>query len=91
MSFGTTRANGRDGTAPSLVGEDFRFRWSGSSVADLFDSISQTMPLAAPNSLSSRDYADLTAYVLELNGYPDGSAEIDPGARGDLLRTMIEQ
>jgi len=80
-----------DGTAPSLIGEDFRFRWSGSSVADLFDSISQTMPLAAPNSLSGWAYADLTAYVLERNGYPVGSAEIDPGARGVMLQTMIEQ
>jgi quinoprotein glucose dehydrogenase len=80
-----------DGTAPSLIGEDFRFRWSGSSVADLFDSISQTMPLAAPNSLSRQDYADLTAYVLALNEYREGGTEIDPQARARLLRIVIEQ
>jgi quinoprotein glucose dehydrogenase len=39
-----------EGTAPSLIGEDFRWRWAGSPLADLYDNVSQTMPLAAPGS-----------------------------------------
>ena len=74
-----------------LVGKDFQFRWSGSSVADLFDSVSQTMPLAAPNSLSSREYADVTAYLLERNGIPAGGGELDARQRESLRKIVIRE
>ena len=53
--------------APSLVGEAFSYRWAVSSITDLFDTIRQTMPEAAPNSLSTEEYAAVTAYLLKLN------------------------
>ena len=53
--------------APALIGEDFKFRWADSSTADLLNTVRQTMPLAAPNSLSAEEYAAVTAYLLHLN------------------------
>ena len=61
------------GPAPSVIGEDFEYRWLDSSVADLFDAIRQTMPEGAPNSLGVDEYAAVTAYVFQLNGYPAGA------------------
>lgn len=80
-----------DGTAPSLIGEDFSFRWMGSSLAYLFDTIRQTMPEAAPNSLDPREYAAVTAYLLKLNKYPAGAAELDHTARKKLEHIFIDE
>jgi len=79
------------GPAPSLIGEDFTFRWTDSSIADIFDTIRQTMPEAAPNSLSAAEYAAVTAYILQLNGYPSGVDEIDPAQREALQLIYIEE
>jgi mono/diheme cytochrome c family protein len=78
------------GPAPAIVGEAFAYRWTDSTVADLLDTIRQTMPEAAPNSLSSAEYAALTAFVLALNGYPAGPQQLDPSQRPHLLNTYIE-
>ena len=80
-----------DGSAPSLIGEDFRFRWTGSSIAYLFATIRQTMPEAAPNSLSPREYAAVTAYLLKLNEYPAGAAELDHTERKSLEQIFIDE
>ena len=79
------------GPTPSLIGEDFEFRWLDAALADLFDTIRQTMPEAAPNSLSADEYAQLTAYILQLNSYPAGDRPIDPANRALLLDTYIEE
>ena len=78
------------GSAPAVMGEDFAFRWLDGSVLELFDTIRQTMPQAAPNSLSGVEYADLTAYTLSLNGYPAGADTLDPGERERLDEIFID-
>ncbi|MDA1075235.1 MAG: cytochrome c [Proteobacteria bacterium] len=78
------------GPAPSVIGKDFNFRWVDTSIADLFDVIRQTMPQAAPNSLSSQEYADITAYLLQINAFPTGSALLDPSDRERMLQTYID-
>ena len=80
-----------DGTAPSLLGETFSYRWTDYSIAGLFDTIRQTMPEAAPNSLGPAEYADVTAYLLKLNGYPAGASELDYAKRELLGRTFIDE
>ena len=80
-----------EGTVPSVVGEDFRYRWTGASIVDLIDTISQTMPLAAPNSLSLQEYAAVTAYLLEINEYPAGAVELDHAARTNLSGILIDE
>jgi len=78
------------GSAPGLIGEDFSFRWTDSAVLDLYDSIRQTMPQAAPSSLSEMEYAAITAYLLAINGYPAGEDSINPSQRELLLEIYIE-
>jgi quinoprotein glucose dehydrogenase len=81
---------GGHGPAPSLIGAQFRERWSYSYLADLYNAIRYTMPLAAPNSLSAEEYADLTAYLLARNGYPTGDSEFDASDRDYMMRIAIE-
>jgi mono/diheme cytochrome c family protein len=78
------------GSAPGLIGEDFTFRWTDSAVLDLYDAIRQTMPQAAPSSLSELEYAALTAYLLAINSYPTGEEPMDPSQRNLLLEIYIE-
>ena len=80
-----------DGTAPSLIGEDFKYRWSDYSIAGLFDTIRQTMPEAAPNSLSPQEYAAITAYLLRLNEYPAGATELDHADHKNLSLIFIDE
>ncbi len=49
------------------------------------------MPEAAPNSLSPREYAAVTAYLLKLNGYPAGGMEIDYAERKNMSRIFIDE
>jgi mono/diheme cytochrome c family protein len=70
--------------APSLLGETFSSRWAGSSVASLFDTIRQTMPDGAPNSLSLSEYADVTAYLLQMNEYPASASELTRDSQESL-------
>ena len=77
------------GPAPQVFGADFEFRWIDASVLDVLDLVRQTMPEAAPNSLSLDEYGDLTAYILQLNGYPVGEI-LDPRDRVGLENIFIE-
>lgn len=76
--------------APAIVGEGFRERWVDASIADIFDTIRQTMPVAAPNSLSPQQYADLTAFILKLNQYPAGESALQADAYDAMLDTFID-
>ena len=66
----------RGGPAPELAGPDFLARWDGRSVGDLFELIRLTMPDDDPGALPREQYADLVAYILAVNKFPTGSAEI---------------
>ena len=57
-------------------GGRFRLTWVGQTAADLFDTISTLMPEGDPGSLSPAEYASVVAYLLQLNGYPAGDAEL---------------
>jgi hypothetical protein len=54
----------------------FLFAWEGSSVGQLYAYISENMPEDGPGSLPQSDYLALMAYVLQMNGYPAGDAEL---------------
>lgn len=64
----------------------FLFAWEGASVGRLFSYMQESMPDDAPGSLPERDYLAVTAYILELNGWAPGDAEManDP----DRLRAV---
>lgn len=53
--------------------------WEGAPLYNLFEVISTTMPQNNPGSLPRRQYVDMLAYILELNGMPPGDAELSTG------------
>jgi mono/diheme cytochrome c family protein len=68
------------GPAPELATDDFRVRWEGRSVGDLFELIRKTMPDNDPGALAREECADLVAYILALNKFPAGTVEITTAA-----------
>jgi mono/diheme cytochrome c family protein len=66
----------RGGPSPELAGPEFLERWDGRTVGDLFELIRLTMPDDDPGALPREQYADLLAYILAVNKFPTGDAEI---------------
>ena len=79
-----------DGIAPPLVGSSFFFRWSDLSIGDMYVAIRTTMPQGAPASLSPAGYADISAYVLQMNEVPGGDTEL-PTDMDDLEEITITE
>ena len=76
--------------APALKGPPFGDMANAQSltVDTLLDVIANTMPQSDPGSLKPEDYAAVTAYILQQNGYPAGSAPLAKNAAG-LKETKI--
>jgi S-disulfanyl-L-cysteine oxidoreductase SoxD len=60
-------------------GSAFQTSWIGRTLYDFFDLVRTTMPNDNPGSLSRQQYADVVAYVLKLNGFPAGAADVPSG------------
>ncbi len=82
VCHGSTLTNGTFGTP--LGGEYFQRMWSGRSVGALLEKSVKTMPPAAPGSLKPGVYADVVAYVLEMNGAKAGSVALGAAAAGGM-------
>jgi S-disulfanyl-L-cysteine oxidoreductase SoxD len=74
---GSTLDNGEFGGAP-LNGSYFKQHWGGGTVAGLVTYAKAKMPPDRPGSLTDQNYADLTAFLLDANGYPKGDKELPP-------------
>lgn len=70
--------------APALTGPRFQ-PWLALPVREMYDFIVQFMPQDKPTSLSKKQYADVTAYILKFNGVPAGTAELPE----DPPKTMV--
>lgn len=57
-------------------GATFAATWNNRRVFDLYDILSNTMPLDDPGSLSEQEYADVVAYILQLNGHASGKDQL---------------
>ena len=70
--------------APALKGPAFGEMANAQSLtADaLLDVIANTMPQSDPGSLKPDDYNAVTAYILQQNGYPAGTAALAKDAPG---------
>lgn len=70
--------------APALKGAPFGDMANAQSltVDSLLDVIINTMPQSDPGSLKPEDYAAVTAYILQQNGYPAGAAPLAKNAAG---------
>ena len=73
--------------SPELAGASFMASWKGKKVSDLFTLMSKTMPTDDPGHLSTRQYADLTAFILSSNGFPAGAKDLpnDAAALNDIV------
>src|SRR5215469_449940 len=75
-----------NGEAPALTGAEFTSDWIGLTLGDLFDRIRTTMPQDQPGKLSRDQYADITAFILKINGYPAGQKDLDK--RSEYLKAI---
>ena len=71
---------------PEMVGQTFVARWSGQTVGDLFERVLVSMPEDDPSSVSRQAKADIVAFVLRVNGFPAGDAEL--ADRTEVLMSM---
>lgn len=73
-------------TLASHTGPAFMGSWKGKALAELFQYIRYSMPKSEPGTLSDEEYAQVTAYLLLLNGMPDGSLDLpaDSAALGAI-------
>ena len=74
-----------NGEAPPLTGE-FIPDWAGTTLADVYDKVSVTMPLNAPGTLRPEIAADILAFILKQNGFPAGAKELR--ASSEALKTI---
>jgi hypothetical protein len=72
------------GTAPVLAGERFTKTFADATLLSVFTTIQTTMPRSAPGSLTEKEYVDVVAHLLELNGYADGKTELAIAGLGDI-------
>lgn len=61
---------------PGIAGGRFIFNWSDRSVGELLDYVIHNMPIGAGNTLPHETYADIVAYILEVNEFPAGEVEL---------------
>lgn len=71
---------GGDGFAPSLHGAEFMGNWTDLSVGDLFERIRVSMPPSGPSAVTPAQKADIVAYMLSANKFPEGKTELEPKA-----------
>ena len=50
--------------------------WQGRTLGDLLEFLTEKMPKNDPGSLSAREYTQVMAFLLKINGMPPGQAEL---------------
>jgi len=85
---GATLRGGEAG--PALTGAAFWDKWSGQSLAALYQITASTMPVNNPNGFSAEQYAALIAYMLQQNGLPQ-RADPMPSAALDLVNIRLAE
>jgi S-disulfanyl-L-cysteine oxidoreductase SoxD len=61
---------------PPLSGKHFFTRFGGMPVSALYGFINTQMPLGQAGALGAQGNADVTAYILSVNRFPAGQAEL---------------
>ena len=70
-------------------GPEFTRPWHGRPLFELYDLIRSTMPQDNPGRLSRAQYAELVAFLLQLNGLPAGTERL-PAEDDRLQRIRFE-
>jgi cytochrome c553 len=61
---------------PALANWEFRRNWNGLPLGDLIERIRISMPQENPGSLRRPQIVNVSAYMLQQNGYPSGSTAL---------------
>jgi mono/diheme cytochrome c family protein len=67
----------------------FREKWHSKPLSEFFALVSETMPKQEPASLTPKEYVEVLAYLLKINGAPDGKEEL-PADTAALKKFKIE-
>jgi mono/diheme cytochrome c family protein len=67
-------------SAPALAGPGFLSNWTTLTVGELFERTRVSMPENNPGKLNRAQIADLIAYLLSANRFPEGKTELDKQA-----------
>lgn len=76
---------------PPLSGKHFDARWGGKPLSALYGFINSQMPLGQPGSLGTAAEADIVAYILQVNKFPAGQAELPPDSNVQGAITINKQ
>jgi quinoprotein glucose dehydrogenase len=76
-------------SSPPLAGGEFLANWNTLTVGDLFDRTRTTMPQNKPGSLNRETTAEILAFVLGANQFPEGKQAL-PQASEVLKEIRIE-
>src|SRR6185436_12984940 len=72
----------------TLIGERFLSKWKDKSLGELFELTKTTMPKTNPHSLDDASYSSLLAFILNVNEFPAGNAQL-PSAKEELENIRI--
>ena len=72
--------------APPLTGDAFMDVWMNRPLAELVDKTQETMPQNAPGTLDRKQATDIVAYILQVNEFPAGDADLSDNA--DVLKAI---
>lgn len=78
----STAANDK---GPALSGDAILTKWNGKTLFELVDGIQKNMPNDFSMELTPAQAADVTALILQVNGFPAGAKEL---AAGDPLKQI---
>ena len=77
--------------APNRFTDDlFYLSFAGKPLWEMYDVISDSMPEDDPGSMKPEEYADVIAYLLQLNKFPTGAEDLTP-AKDVLIAIMMEK
>ena len=65
-----------DGTATALTGPGFMADFNGATLGEILDRTRTTMPDDNPGTMSRQQIADVLTYMLYVNKFPAGAAEL---------------
>lgn len=75
--------------APPLAGSTFLGGWNGQTLGAMHERIRSSMPPDDPGTFGRQLIADVMAYMLKVNGFPAGAAEL-PMEAGALKEIRLE-
>jgi mono/diheme cytochrome c family protein len=75
--------------AVTHTGPEFRRKWAGKPLSELYTYMKELMPKNDPGSLADEDYAILLAYMLQMNRMPAGKTYLSTDIK-ELAKIRID-